>query len=196
MGFGPFSKYYINISGEIAGLLNGRIVKDHRVVGRVLPVSLRAVREEFPRLVEGLRPSLILGLGLAPRAGKVLLELAFHNTAFFEEADVDGHRAWLEPLAEDGPGVVETRLPVRRVMEECGKDRGLPLRPSVSAGTYLCNAVGYLVSLSSSRLDVPGGFLHLPPHTDLAMRLGLSNHQPLRLIAETVECVLEASLEG
>ncbi len=177
-------------------MLNGRILGEHRVVGRVLPVSLRAVREKLPRLVEELRPSLILGLGLAPRAGKVLLELVFHNTAFFEEADEDGYRAWLEPLVEDGPSMVEARLPVRRIMEECGRRRGLPLRPSVSAGTYLCNAAGYLVSLSSSRLGVPGGFLHLPPHTDLAMRVGLPNHQSLRLIAETVECVLEASLEG
>ncbi|MDK2383449.1 MAG: pyroglutamyl-peptidase I, partial [Candidatus Korarchaeota archaeon] len=62
------------------------------------------------------------------------------------------------------------------------------------AGTYLCNAAGYLASLCSSRLRVPGGFLHLPPHTDLAMRLGLPHHRPLGEIVDTVRCVAEASL--
>ncbi len=194
-GFSYYGRYVYNVSGQVAEDLDGTTIRGFRVVGTVLPVSLRRALPMLRKLLEEYRPVLVVSTGLHPAANAVLIELAAANTAYFSSPDVEGYRARLEPLEPEGPPVAYTGLPVRRIVEECAEARGLKLRPSVSIGTYLCNAVGYTVMSYSSRTGVPGGFLHLPPSTDTAMRLGLRNMLPYREILEAVRCVVEVSAE-
>ena len=194
-GFSFFNKYFYNTSEEVAGILDGWRINDKYIVrSHVLPVSLEKLRELYPKIVGEEEPAMILSLGLAPRLGEVALELVAYNAAYYDTPDVEGYRAGLEPIIEGGVNALETRLPVKRIVEQCRYGEMLPIRPSVSIGTYLCNAAGYLAHLYSAKLGVPGGFLHLPPHTDLALKAGLSSHRALWEIVETVRCVIKAAL--
>ncbi len=195
-GFSYYRRYVYNVSGQVAEDLDGASIGGFRVVGLVLPVSLRRALPMLRGALEEYRPVVAVSTGLHPGANAVLLELAAANTAYFSTSDVDGYRAKLDPLEPGGPPVVSTGLPVKMVVEECAERRGLRLKPSVSIGTYLCNAAGYTVMSYAARAGVPGGFLHLPPSTDIAMKLGLRNMLPYSEILEAVRCVAEVAVEA
>jgi pyroglutamyl-peptidase len=193
-GFEPYGSFHYNPSEEVARILDGAEVGGFRVIGRVLPVSLKRAPPTLLRLLEKYRPKVVLALGLAPRAKSVVVELAFANVADFRASDADGSRAEMVKLAEDGPLVLPTHLPVDAIVSTC-RGRGLRLSPGVSAGTYLCNVIGYLVSRYSQDSRAVGGFLHIPPTTDLAMRHKLEWGMPMHEVLAAVRCVLEVAIE-
>ncbi len=194
-GFTWFNGFQHNPAEEVAEALNGRIIEGYRVRALILPVSLRAVRSMLRRALEELRPRLALGLGLDPSAREVRLELVAYNIACFREPDVDGHRAWLEPVDPEGPRAAATTLPVERIARRC-EEKGLKLKPSVSLGTYVCNAAAYTIMSYAEKHGAMGGFLHVPPCTELALRSKLENSMPLHEQIEIVETVIEESLKA
>lgn len=194
LGFTGFREYQWNPAEEVAVRLDGSTVSGCTVNSRVVPVSLKTVRGLVPRLLGEAKPDMALGVGLAPSARSVLLELAAANHAFFDVGDEDGYRAGGEEVLPGGPPVAHTTIPVARVLRECRAARGLPLRPSVSIGTYLCGALGYTLMRWGMEEGRPAGFLHIPPDTGLAMKLGLPNHLSLRDTIDTVRCVIEATM--
>jgi pyroglutamyl-peptidase len=194
-GFTVYGGFQLNPSEEIARMLNGSVIGGCRVESVVLPVSLRKAPRMLAEKLESLKPSLALGLGLSPRARKVTLELAAVSVAHYPDyPDEDGYKAFYEPLpGAHGLEALETRLPLPDVLSECSR-RNLPLTASLSAGTYLCNAVAYTIHRYAVENKVPGGFLHLPPTTELQLRHNLPHSIPLNIQAETVKCVIETSL--
>ena len=196
LGYSSFGPYTHNPAEEIALGLNGSTIGGCKVIGVGLRVSASEVRGRVPRLLEEADPELALGVGLNPAASKPVLEAAAANLMHFEAPDMDGFKASVEPIDPDGPPVAHARLPIRRIHRECTGHRGLPLRVSVGIGSYLCNTLGYLVMRWASERGRLGGFLHVPPHSTLALRLGLGNSLPLHLMVELVECIIEESLRG
>jgi pyrrolidone-carboxylate peptidase len=195
MGYTGFRKYQWNPAEAVAERLNGRRVAGCIVESHVMPVSLSALRKIVPKLLETVDPAMALGVGLAPSARSALLELAAANYAYFEVEDEGGYKSSGEEVEPGGPRVVHTTIPVEAVMSECKSRRGLPLRPSVTIGTYLCGALGYMLMRWGIEAGRPAGFIHVPPDTGLAMKLGLSNYISLRDAVDSVECILEATLE-
>ncbi|MCE4621131.1 MAG: hypothetical protein F7B95_01660 [Desulfurococcales archaeon] len=175
-GFSYYGVYPYNPSGDLAEKLDGTVVEGFKVIGRVLPVSFRRALGILDELLKEYRPAVAVGLGLHPRATAVLLELAGVNLAHFERPDVNGFRARLEAIDDGGPQVLYTGLPVDRVHSACNEGLQLRIRPSVTIGTYLCNAVGYKIMRYGSLSGAVAGFLHVPPTTDMALKLGLNNY--------------------
>ena len=97
-GFDYFDKYYINTSGEIARRINGIEIHGYRIHGIILPVSYKQAPKILMNAIESYKPSIIVGLGLAPRADKVIIEIASSNRAHFTIPDVDGYKAFNEPI--------------------------------------------------------------------------------------------------
>ena len=192
IGYSVFSGLQLNPSEEIVRRLSGETIHGYRVKGLVLPVSFRYVKENLPRALRENRPLLVLGIGLAPRATKPVIELAASNVASFSTSDEDGNRISYEYLEGGEPRCVHTTLPVDSILRECS-NRGLRVAASVSIGTYLCGVAGYYIMRYAIESNVMGGFIHVPPSTELAMRHGLVNHMPLHSLVETIRCVLEVS---
>jgi pyroglutamyl-peptidase len=195
LGYSHFAGYTHNPSEEVAERLDGELVRGCRVKGLSIPVSTRYVLEEVPRILESVDPTLALGLGLNPRASLVVLEAASANILHYRSPDEEGVRRDAELIDPEGPRVLAPTIDVARAYRGC-KNRGLPVTIGVSIGTYLCNALAYTIERWASQRRRLGGFLHLPPHTTLALRLGLSNYQSLDLIVESVKCVVEESLKA
>ena len=189
LGYSQFDGYLYNTCVEVLNALRRDLGTECFCLE--IPVSLRYVREEVPRVIERLRPRLVVGLGMAPSAKRVLVEAAALNSLTFEIPDVDGYRADHEPVNGEGPLVIEAPAPLRRVVDECVKRRGLPMKLSMSVGTYLCNALAYTIYSAGHRAGFRAVFLHVPPHTDYAMRMRLANYMPLQTIVECVECVID-----
>lgn len=196
IGYTGFREYQWNPAEAVAERLNGRRLVGCIVESHVIPVSISAVRKVVPRLLESVDPAVALGVGLAPSARSVLLELAAANYAYFEVEDEGGYKTGGEEVEPGGPRVVYTTIPVEAVISKCKSGRGLPLRPNVTIGTYLCGALGYILMRWGIEVGRPAGFVHIPPDTDSAMKLGLSNYISLRDAVDSVECILEATLES
>ena len=194
-GYSYYGRFMWNPTEEVVEMLRGRVYRGFRVEGLVLPVSLRRVRRVLLVKLEELSPAAVVGLGLSPRVTKLVVEMVSANLAYFEAPDIDGYRAQLEPVVEGWPSIARTSIPVEKVVEVCARRRGLPLRPGVSIGTYLCNAAGFIEMGWAERTGRIGGFVHVPPHTELSMRLGLGYSLPLSVIRESVECILEVVAE-
>jgi pyroglutamyl-peptidase len=194
-GFTVFRGYQLNPSDEIARALDGKNIAECTVKSLVLPVSLKKMPSILMEAVKDVKPSLLLGMGLSPRARKVTLELAAASIAHYPDyPDEDGYKAYLETLpGANGFEVLGTGLPVKDIVEECGK-RNLPITVNLSVGTYLCNAVAYLIHRYAASNGIPGGFLHLPPTTELQLRHNLPHSIPFNIQLETVKCVIETAL--
>ncbi len=190
-GFTYYREYCINPSELVVEELSGHVINGFRVHGLVLPVSLGRALSILNRYLRELKPEIVVGVGLAPRAKKVVLELAASNVAHYPDTpDVDGSCVWMKYLDDGGLRVLATRLPVHEVMEYCSRRGGHDITVGLSIGSYLCNAVAYMIHRYAWDHGVVGGFIHIPPHTDLALRLGLENYMPLKHVVDAIGCII------
>ncbi|WFO75870.1 hypothetical protein J4526_03165 [Desulfurococcaceae archaeon MEX13E-LK6-19] len=194
MGYSFFDKYYLNPSEEIAKLLDGQSIEEFSIKGIVLPVSVEKVKKEVPRILMSENASIVLGLGLSPIIDKPVIELSFVNLLYFTRPDIDGMTYKFESIVENAPMVLSTNLPFKEICEEC-EHKGIGVRPGVGIGTYLCNMLGYLIAYFARTKKFIGGFIHIPPHTDLAMRIGLPVSVSLHEILDSIKCVLRATVK-
>lgn len=162
-GFEPYGGRRINPAAEVAKALDGEAIDGFPVVGAILPVSHRSLRERLEELLSELRPSIVISLGLAPGEPVIRLERFGLNLLDFEIADNDGARLADAPIEANGTTGVRASLPLRAI-ERGLLSAGIPTRLSSTAGTFLCNATLYnLIRILEERFpSALGGFIHLP----------------------------------
>ena len=195
-GFSHYGIYYINPSMEIVQKLNGIVFNGFKVHGLVLPVSINKAPKILKDKLRILKPDIVIGLGLAPRARNIIIELASANIAHFPDyKDIDGETAWLKLIGSNRIEALSTRLPIFKIMESCCREKGFKISVGLSIGTYLCNIVGYEILRYAHKNSLPGGFIHIPPSTDLALRLGLNNYMPLKEMLQAIKCILVTTIE-
>jgi len=197
IGYRQFGRYLFNTCEAVVDALKGSKIGGAEVEGLTIPVSLKFVREELPRILEGRSPDVVIGLGMAPGFRRVVVELVATNLATFEIPDADSYVANHEEIKEGGPPVIEVPVPWKRVLEKCVRGKGLPLKLGVSIGTYLCNALAYTIATYAWSKGIPAAFMHVPMHSDYAFRnLFEGPTMPLSTIVDCVKCVAEACLEA
>lgn len=166
-GFGPFPGVAENVSGWLAGsLASSKAASRHLHVER-LPTEWERVGREAPRLLNALRPRLVLHFGVSQRSRTFRIERSAHNRVAPRE-DARGALPAARLIRRNGDARLETPVPAARVARHL-RDNGLPAIASASAGSYLCNFLYYL-SLDWAReqqtqCDVC--FVHVPPATAL-----------------------------
>ncbi|MET1102069.1 MAG: hypothetical protein ABWW69_06315, partial [Pyrodictiaceae archaeon] len=158
--------------------------------------SFNRVKHIVPNILRRIDPSIVVGVGLNPSLDTVVVEAASVNIASFRIKDEDGYKADFEAIIEKGPLVEATTMPLKEIYEECTVKRRLRIRVGATIGTYLCNTLGYIIMNWAKRNNKVGGFLHIPPDTDLAMRLGLEHYMSLNEIIEAVKCAIESSVKN
>ncbi len=170
-GYEPFSTFDRNPSALVAEGLDGTTVSGATVVGRVLPVDLRAMPGALRDLLERHRPAVVLSLGLAAGIAGVNVERVGVNLADLSRTpDNAGCAVSDAPLAPGGPDALFATVPTRRIVERLHEE-GIPAALSYSAGAHLCNAILYqlLCGAREHGFVYRAGFLHLPLLPEMAV---------------------------
>ena len=88
------------------------------------------------------------------------------NVLGFDIPDNQGNRRQDQPILQDAPFALPSRLPIQAIQQAWQAGR-IPSAISNTAGLYLCNQVMFLAMATLSE-EVPAGFIHLPADETLA----------------------------
>lgn len=156
-GFGPFGDVERNPSWDAVRLLAER----RPVHAERLDVSFRRATARVRKLVAELRPDVVVSVGLAASRRVLSFERVAVNLADARIPDVDGCQPVDVPAVPGAPVALFTTLPVKAALARLRAD-GVPAELSLSAGTYVCNAV-MLAGLAAAPAGTRAGFVHVPP---------------------------------
>ena len=189
-GFEPFGGERLNPSGEIARQLDGELIAGLRVRALELPVTYGRAPALLASALAQLRPAAMLGLGQAGARAAISLERIAINLMDGAARDNQGGRMRDQRVVAGGPDAYFARLPLRQIMRALDR-RHIPCELSLSAGTFLCNAVMYAALHELRRRPtVPCGFLHLPYDTAQAVHHRGLPSLPLDLMAAAVRAAI------
>jgi len=162
-GFEPFDGEHANPSQQIVEQLDGRTIAGHRIVGAVLPVTFAQTQPLLQQLLERHRPRLAIALGQAGGRAELSLERVAINLVDARIADNGGAQPVDQPVIAGAPPAYFSSLPVKAILAAL-RDRAIPAALSLSAGSYVCNQVFYLLAhlLATAHPDTRGGFIHVP----------------------------------
>jgi pyroglutamyl-peptidase len=193
-GFEPFGDERENPSAWAAERAAAELAKaGFDAHSAVLPVSYKRCGEALAQLLERLKPSIAVALGLAGGITHVRLERVAINLMDASRPDNDGAQPVDEPIDPQGPAAYFSTLPLRRILERL-RGEGVPAAISNSAGTFLCNYAMYLLLRHADVRGYPkkAGFIHLPYTPEIASRKpGLPASLPLSTQARAVVIAVE-----
>ena len=171
-GFEPFLSFPVNPTMQVVEELDGSVIGDYKICGKILSVNFNASGDELLQLIEQEKPDAILSLGLAGGRYKMTPERVALNVKD-GEPDNEGHQPIDEPIEPQGPPAYFSTLPIRSMVDRLS-EAGLPAAISNSAGTYLCNNVMYvgLHWAAQHKPEMQAGFLHIPASYELAIQHG------------------------
>ena len=111
--------------------------------------------------VERCRPDGVVCFGLAASRTKITPEKVAVNFAHARIPDNDGAQPQNLPLDPRGPAAYFSTLPVLDMVEAL-EAKNIPAELSLSAGSYVCNAVMYRLLAWATPRGIPAGFVHVP----------------------------------
>lgn len=186
-GFEPWGGWDRNPSGETATSLSGTRIGDCEIISTTVPVVHGEDIGRVAPLIETRRPAAVLSLGLGGGPALNVERVAVNLKA------IDGENGPADlPIVEGGPAAYFATLPAQDMVARM-QAAGVPARLSYSAGTFLCNHIMYSVlhHLHTRDLDIPAGFIHMPPLPEQVPADG----QP-SMALETIRQGITAGLEA
>lgn len=164
-GFEPFEQDILNPSWEVARALHGAVVDGAEVHAVQLPCVFGRAIERLDAALAEVRPTLVVGLGLAGGRADWTPERVAINVDDARIPDNAGGRPIDAPVVSGGPVGYFSTLPIKAIVHAL-RDAGVPASVSQTAGTFVCNHVFY--ALMHRLATVPalagarGGFVHVP----------------------------------
>ena len=161
-GFEPFGPDAVNPSREAVLRLSSRL-GDLTIETRIVPTVFGRAIAALEDAIVTTQPDIVLGVGLAGGRAELSLERVAINVDDARIPDNDGQQPIDRPIVAGGPAAYFTGLPVKRAVAAL-REAGLPAIVSNTAGTFVCNHIfyGLMHLVTSRRLPVRGGFLHVP----------------------------------
>ncbi len=168
-GFEPFLHHTFNPTMDVAKELDGKIIGNYEVVGRILPVTFAESGEQLLTYIKEEQPDVVISLGLAGGRNHITPERIAIN-CMDGAKDNNGVQMNGEKIKEHGKDGMLTTLPIKDMVEAL-HEAVIPASISNSAGTYVCNHVMYqaLHYFEEEEKNVPAGFIHIPPSHALAL---------------------------
>lgn len=161
-GFEPFGGEKINPSFEAVKLLPDSI-DGVSIIKRQVPTVFRKSIEELKRLIEEIKPDVVLCVGQAGGRSEISIERVAINIDDANIKDNEGNQPVDEIIFEDGENAYFSNLPIKALVEKI-KEAGIPASISNSAGTFVCNHImyGLLYLIDKKYPHIKGGFIHVP----------------------------------
>ena len=158
-GFGAFPGARSNPTEVIArrlGALRRFALLGVKVEARVLPVVYDKIESELRKLLDEVKPDVVIHLGLAGRRKVVSVETRAINRVYMLRPDA-ARRFSATNVVVAGGGVRKSRWPGARLVKAMSAHA--PVKASIDAGDYLCNQALYL---TLGLCAAPAGFIHVP----------------------------------
>ena len=156
-GFEPFNTATLNPSQEVIR----RITHNSIVAKEVLPVTFSTASTRLIELIEVHQPNVVIALGQAEGRSHITPEQVAINLDDAKITDNAGEIAQARKIIEDGPDAYFTTLPIRSIVERL-QVSAIPASISLSAGTFVCNHLFYLLQHYCKGSEILSGFIHLP----------------------------------
>jgi pyroglutamyl-peptidase len=189
-GFEPFRGERRNPSREVVRALDGELIGGLRVRGLELPVVYGRAARRIVATIAHTRPAAVLGLGQAGGRPVITLERIAINLLDGPGRDNAGRRETDKPVIRGAPDAYFARLPLRKMLDALARRR-IPASISLSAGTFICNAVMYAALHELRRRPtVPCGFIHLPYDTRQGVRHLRQPSMSLELMIDAVRTAI------
>ncbi|MCT1910247.1 pyroglutamyl-peptidase I [Brachybacterium paraconglomeratum] len=165
-GFAPFDGAATNESWEaVREAVPALVARGVDAEAVELPVEFGTASERLEEAVRGLRPRLVVAVGLAAGRTAITPERVAINIRDARIPDNAGASPVDEPVVPGAPVGRFSTLPVKAMVASIAAD-GLPAAVSQTAGTYVCNDVFYalqhLLATDPALEGIRGGFVHVP----------------------------------
>ena len=132
-----------------------------KVVARQLPCVFGTAIDEITRIIDELKPELVIAVGQAGGRADISVERVAINVNDARIPDNAGTQPVDEPIEPQGPAAYFATLPVKAMVAGI-REAGIPASVSQTAGTYVCNNVMYGLLHHLRRRKTRGGFIHIP----------------------------------
>ena len=163
--FEPYGNRTKNSSQEVLMRLQ-KTYTGCKIVKQLLPVDTVRAPSLLVDILQNDDYQVVICMGEASGIRWVQLERLAVNWLDFPIADNAGAQIDDELIHPGGAAAYFSSLPIRR-LEQVLKNREIPVKLSMSAGSYLCNQVFYTLMnyLDKESKDIPAGFIHLPVYS-------------------------------
>lgn len=183
-GFEAFDKSALNPSAEIVKALKG-----DDLVTAILPVVFGQARAQLRELIDLHKPSAVLCLGQAEGRNMMTPERIAINLDNARIADNAGNQPLEQKIIADGPDGYFSTLPIEKMVTSM-KVAGIPASISLSAGTFVCNHIFYVLQDYLKDSSVKSGFMHVPLMDEQRKEFPNLQTMPIRQMVAGVEIAL------
>lgn len=160
-GFEPFDGRDDNPSIDAVRAVAANWTGPERLVIAELPVAYARAGRQVAELLDRESPAVAIGVGLAAGRTRLSFERLAVNLCDARIPDNDGRQPADDPVVPEGPTALWSSLPVKR-MVAAAEAADCPAELSMTAGTYVCNAVFYHLARWAMAGDRRAGFVHVP----------------------------------
>ena len=195
-GFEPFGGEAINPAMDVVRELAGERIAGHRVVPATLPVTFADAPTALADALERERPALAVCIGQAGGRARISLERVAVNLIDARIADNIGAQPIDTRVIAGAPDAYFSTFPVKAMLQAMTAS-GVPAELSLSAGTYVCNAVFFALQhlLATRWPGVRGGFIHVPFLPEQAARHAGAPALGLETLSKGIGIAIEAAIE-
>jgi len=184
-GFEPFATSSLNPSGEIVKALKG----DYLVTA-ILPVVFGQASSQLKELIDLHKPTAVLCLGQAEGRSVMTPERIAINLDDARIADNDGNQPKEQKIITDGADGHFSTLPIEKMVASM-KAAGIPASISLSAGTFVCNHIFYVMQDYLKDSSVASGFMHVPLMDEQRKEFANLPTMPIRQMIAGVQISLD-----
>lgn len=190
--FEPFDGAATNPSIPVAGEVKRRLTGAPaagaaiRVEHRTLPVAFARATAALTAAINELQPDIVLSIGLASGRTRPSFERLAVNLMDARIPDNDGTQPADGEIVPGGPTALWTTLPVKAALIAADA-AGIPAELSMTAGTYVCNAVFYQGAYAAQGGPLRAGFVHVPD---------CETEADIHASADAVEVLARTALRG
>ena len=184
-GCEPFATSSLNPSGEIV-----KAIKGDDLITAILPVVFGQASSTLKELINLHKPSAVLCLGQAEGRSEMTSERVAINLDNARIADNAGNQPLEQKIIDDGPDGYFSTLPIEKMVTSM-KAAGIPASISLSAGTFVCNHIFYVLQDYLKDSSVISGFMHVPLMDEQRREYPNLPTMPIRQMIAGVEIALD-----
>lgn len=183
-GFNAFDGLQANPSQQVVKAIAAR-QRFPQVITAVLPTEFAAAGEQIQMLIYQHQPQAVISLGVARTRSAINLERIAINLDDATIPDNAGVQPQGRSIVPGASLAYRSTLPLESMLDALNQ-HNIPAIISNHAGTYVCNHIFFtaLHLVETQQMNIPCGFIHLPPIADQPPGL------PLLTMTEAVECCL------